>query len=247
MAQAIDATDLTAEILPRLPTHLRDVTQAVGERLGCPVRFCQAKHLPGKALAKAQIIEGQPIVLLRQGLDTDEGVLAEELLHLQRWAEGQPGVQEEVPGYGLVCVFLSGLIDEYAFSPQLEKWGYDRSSDLEQILQTYLAKLESEILPQARHPVQSTGLEHSWFCCLALEYGRAILLAKPTATRDAFLRAYEHPDLRTAKEAGEKIAAAIRENPDLTPDGTACLIKNVLCKILNVPDGAYSIQFPARS
>ncbi len=109
-------TDITAELLSRLPAHLAHVAEAIRARFGRPILFFHVNHLPGRAPARAQVEGGQPTVHLTRGLDTPEDVVAEELLHLKRWADGHPGVRAEgspnMREYSLICVGLSGLIDE---------------------------------------------------------------------------------------------------------------------------------------
>ena len=243
-------TDITATTVQGLPSHLNEIRQTIEGHFGCPLRFVVVDRLPRAGGAMAHIDNGQPVVRIKEGRDYGEGVLAEELLHLQRRADGHPEAKGTYSGelqeYGIVCDGLTGLLDEYSFFSRLESWGYDPFSELEHILRKYAEKFAGGFIETlsrvGRSPGEST-LEHHWRCNLAFEYARMDLLAKPSSVREEFLDFYNrHPDLQAPRDRGRQVAELIRANSDQSPSGTARLLETILRSILELPEGTYEIR-----
>jgi len=243
----VDVTDL---IVRGLPTHLRTILQEIETAFGSRVRFIRVDRLPRSGGAMAHVDDEQPVVRLTIGVDTDESVLAEELLHLKRRANGHPAAKATYSGelreYGIICDGLTGLLDEYSFFSQLESWGYNPFSEVEQILQKYTGKFANGFigtLPRVRQLADESTLEHHWGCKLALEYARMDLLAEHSGTREEFLHFYNrHPDLQAPRDRGRQVAELIRGNSDQSPSGTLRLLETILRSILELPEGTYEIR-----
>lgn len=242
--------DITEDILPLLPENLWTLVAQIGSKVGAPVQFIRVASVGARAKAQAYIHNGRPLVEIVGGYHYIPALWAEELLHLQRRAEGHPGVTATesgaILGYKLICNALTGLVDEFAFKARLLEWGYGEEfhAELERAFRGY-AEQGSNLLENRAlisRPGGAAELEDVETVKFALEYARAKLLAAPTASRHPFLALYRHPLLAAAARLGERLAVAIQGNTDPTPSGTVRLLDVCVRQILQLPQGSYRVE-----
>ncbi len=245
VSDRLRGSDITRLVLPQLPDPLKEIAARLAGAFGCPVRFQQDESLSDGRLGEAYCADKRPVVYLAGSARDNMAVIAHELLHLLRRAEGHPRVQSRGVDYFVrTCHLLYNTTDEYAFDSCYRALGYgpDRHRALEREFVDYVGRWMIETERHLQFGEKSPEFKHDIECQLALKYARALLFTDGMEAAMEFMSRYDNPRLHTVRDSARRVVAAIRENRDPgNPSLTVDLYTRCLRDILGLQMGSFEL------